>query len=433
MATQTCNYQYPKGLEHAPCPELAWQSHDPYGRCFFHSERPDKVATEMVARVKEKLARNDRDFAGYIFPAEADFSTVDFGDGANFGGAAFRGTANFLHATFGDRAYFVGAIFGDWANFIDTRFGDRAYFGNAAFRRGASFWVARFGDGANFLGADFSGGANFVQATFAKEGDFFGATFDERADFSGATFADGAGFRIANPRERFLLQEVTFQGRADFSGATQDLSHFEFHHVRLPQAIFRDAIGLDKAEFDDVTWGVLGDEVDARESGKLADYAAAERVYREVRRSYLERRDFTMARQMHWGEMEMRRLGEAARRRENHRFLGWGPLAHISLTWLYWLISGYGQRWLNALVALVALWLICTLGYTAELLSLANPTPDFAEALTNGASQSLFSLILRPVYSSPTFGGQVLNFLELALSPIIITTLVLAVREQFRH
>ncbi len=118
----------------------------------------------------------------------------------------------------------------------------------------------------------------------------------------------------------------------------------------------------------------------------------------------------------------VRRLGEAARRREAHQRLRRIPLwPHISLTTAYWLVSGYGQRWLNALVALALLWLVSALGYILELLLLANPSPNLAEALGTGLFQALFSLILRPIYYPPTPFGQMLNFLQMVLSPVNIS------------
>jgi hypothetical protein len=64
-----------------------------------------------------------------------------------------------------------------------------------------------------------------------------------------------------------------------------------------------------------------------------------ERLYRQLKSNYEEKKDYKRVGDFHYGEMEMHRLGSFWRRR-------------FPLSWynLYWALNGYGERPLRAFI-----------------------------------------------------------------------------------
>jgi hypothetical protein len=180
---------------------------------------------------------------------------------------------------------------------------------------------------------------------------------------------------------------------------------------------------------------VAYDEITARRTfGDERNEACqqAERVYRELRRSYEERKHFAVANDFHFGEMEMRRL----RSRD--------PV----LT-LYGLFSGYGTRPLQALVWLLLVVLVfCPLafGWSGGLGS-GVPAPEAAnyvgplsfspdlEATTRAVVYSLRSAVLQPERDVRPLGvaGTLAQGLEFILGPLLIALTTLSLNRKFRR
>jgi hypothetical protein len=172
-------------------------------------------------------------------------------------------------------------------------------------------------------------------------------------------------------------------------------------------------------EFDKVTWNerngrqVVADEIDAINGREGANFESAERVYRHLRRSYQAHLDFTRARDFYFGEMEMRRLSHQDWWRR------WSTLTH-----LFWIVSGYGARWRRAVV-----WLLGMIATFALIYGFMDMQPGDA------IIQSILVTVLRPAEFGSTAPPErwLAQALQLILSPVLITVLVLAVREQFRR
>lgn len=193
------------------------------------------------------------DFSGVDFSKDpVDFSSVQFGDGANFDGARFR-SAHFDGAQFGDGASFVGAHFrtghfagahfdnlacfdnarfGLWSSFADAQFGEVASFDGAEFQdpifggaqfgggshfRGVHFssvlfTCAQFGDVVSFDGAHFGEGTSFAGARFGEAASFDGVQFGDGTHFDGALFGDGGTF----------AGHTVFRGEVSFRALTRE-------------------------------------------------------------------------------------------------------------------------------------------------------------------------------------------------------------------
>ena len=151
------------------CPEDRWEGDEQH--CIFHCQRPDKDPDFFRQRL---AAKRDRNYQGYFFPIEADFSGQTLVD-ADFGEARFAERADFSGATFeGDRA----------AYFRRARFA-------AAYLRGARFAAA-----ADFRGAQFAADADFGGAQFKEQASFINTRFQSAVYFNGASM-DKALFRGA--------------------------------------------------------------------------------------------------------------------------------------------------------------------------------------------------------------------------------------------
>jgi uncharacterized protein YjbI with pentapeptide repeats len=187
--------------------------------------------------------KDNVDFSGLIFPADAWFSGVRFSGDASFDNAQFLGNVLFDGATFSGDASFDGAEFsGKMTLFQRVTFSGKASFDGAQFSsRDAIFDHANFSLEATFKGTKF-----FI-TTFSS------ATFSGHADFSGGSFGS-AEFRKA-----------TFSGEAEFQGARFGRADFEdakFSNARFTATTFSDA-DFSKAKFSGDAWFYL-----ARFSGR---------------------------------------------------------------------------------------------------------------------------------------------------------------------
>jgi uncharacterized protein YjbI with pentapeptide repeats len=173
---------------------------------------------------KETSFNDDAYFKEFIFPGNANFTSVSFQD-VDFSQAQFDGTATFNNATFG-----VVETKSE-ARFLFTKFiGGRAYFEDATFRGSANFYFAGFLAGARFDRAQFRSSAIFQSAVFNGDGVFNSGT-DTRTRNSGAVFGGytsfiGARFLVPHPHDPFAgrgearFDGVTFTGEALFRAAT---------------------------------------------------------------------------------------------------------------------------------------------------------------------------------------------------------------------
>ncbi len=378
--------------------------------CLFHSQNDEKDITAFWKGIQWKSYGNDLDFQGYYFPPgrEAHFTDKEFKD-ANFSRAIFKGDVDFSGAKFsGENTYFSMAEFsGKNTDFSRAKFsGENTVFSEAKFS----------GKDTNFSGAEFSGkNTVFVGAKFSGENtDFSRAKFSgENTNFSQAKFSgENTDFSVAE-----FSGKNTYFGWAEFSGKYTDFSNAEFsgevafHTVSLGNCRFYDTdlrrvkfIRCDFAHqegyrpfrwlikklnetsakhpechseppeaaknlsqnrrffaslrmtilrgFSEVSsridekissltmrTDVLRDEIEADEGKKDPKrYGLIARSYQQLKRYFQdEERDYARAGEFFYGEMECKRKAGLYR-----------PFLH-----LYWALSGYGERYLRALVVLL--------------------------------------------------------------------------------
>jgi len=271
------------------------------------------------------------------------------------------------------------------------------------------------------------------------------ATFTAGADFSGAKFSEGTGFYMA-----MFLGKTTFIGRytddkqriPTFSGVKNEVD-FRCVNVDPPEAlIFREAdlgkcrfeeTDLRKAEFTGVSWPKRGkrfqiyDEIRPTKTDEPRKWDHVERLYRELKQNYEDRRDYERVGDFHYGEKEMRRKNPAT-----FRLLKW-------LLTFYWAVSGYGERYIRPLVWALGLLAASTFGYLILGIETAKGgTPLALSNWQDWISVGLYGLqvmtLLRPTDLVPLgLAATGVKVVQSLLGPIIIGLFALAVRQRLKR
>lgn len=389
------------------------------------------------ARFREAKFKGGANFQGVAFPEQADFFHAEFGEAGNNSDPKVTKYANFSQATFAKKADFTCIrLLGVKADFRDVEFSDVAIFFGVEF--------ANEKDSANFLNSRFGKEANFVRASFPQEAQFTSATFEKGAIFDGTTFEDwvvfdGARFlgRTLFEPERRKGQERIFSGaEVFFTNVTLDpLDAVTFRDADLSKCRFQ-GTDLRELEITNAEWpkiprpfplsprrlGVY-DDVAPPGRDETRDWSHIERVYRELKQNYEDRRDYERASDFHFGEKEIRRKN---------------PKTSPGLKFLliaYWLVCGYGERWIRPFIWMLILFGLSTLGYLTWGL---NPKPECAGAATTNVLDYLnYSLrvmtLLKPDDLVPIGWAKYVNTAESLLGPLLIGLFALALRQRLKR
>jgi hypothetical protein len=213
--------------------------------------------------------------------------------------------------------------------------------------KGDNFSQFVFPDTADFSGATFGGEASFYHATFSEKANFYSATFAGKTRFAGRRrSAEAAGHIFAGTEVNFRRVVIDPPDAVTFLEAD------------LTKCQFRDT-DLRKVQLVGVTWPQKGqrivvyDEIALVKSGdgSTRPWPQIERLYRELKQNHEDRRDDERAGDFHYGEKEMRRQNPDT---------AWGLRLFLTL---YWLFSGYGERYLRPLLWAGLLFVASTIGY----------------------------------------------------------------------
>lgn len=411
----------------------------------------------------------EAEFAGAKFFKKADFTNAEFLQGGDFGGANFLGAAYFWGTNFAEIVHFVSAKFATNASFKQATFVGDAWFDSADFYGQSSFWRASFEGAADFVWAmfaekadftearflqkvDFSeavftGKANFSSVQFNGETDFFGTQFKNEADFHFAEFM-GITFFAGGPKKRTKGVHLRIVGRKDyppsewllkiFSGVEADFT--DAIVAPLDALIIRDAdlrkcrfLGTDlrKAEITGAEWPEIGhrrgvhDEVAPLKMNEKREWHHIERLYRELKQNYEDRRDYERAGDFHYGEKEMRRLNPQT---------SWGVRLWLTL---YWLASGYGERWLRPLICsglLLVVSTLCYLHWGLLVFKDGGPLLDRGSLWEAGLYGLKVMTLLKPSNFTPLgFWGDFINTAQSVFGPILIGLFALALRQRLKR
>jgi len=290
----------------------------------------------------------------------------------------------------------------------------------------------------------------FNDATFAEEVRFFGAKFIKEA-FFGASFAKGADFRNVRFTEGANFNGARLSGRTIFSSAREGdvfapiaFGHdVNFTNVIVEPAdaiIFRDAdlrkwrfLGTDlrKAEFTNVEWTKRGgrvgvwDEIASMPRFETRKWSHIERLYRQLKQNHEDQREHGTASDFHYGEKEMRRMNPNA---------SWGLWFWLTL---YWLVSGYGERWVRPLIWASGLLVGCAVLYIwLGLHPKGGPTlawTSFWDWLRSAFYSFRVMTLLRPDDLVPIGYAKLVHAFQSLAGPLLVGLFALAVRQRLKR
>jgi len=427
--------------------------------------------------------QGDADFTSARFRKTVSFSEAVFHQSAHFNKTHFEDSCSFHRTVFSTFASFLSAVFIGSANLSGSRFGTLnrgrptpTQFMGATFFRPPSFDNSRFLCPVSFHAAVLDGGAVFRRTLFDStdedkpsldlSGTFLGgevlfadleirgiATL-ERAEIAGNLKFDGPfylprnfnepqSWTETNPKIRFESVRLRPAARVRFE--SMDLSRVtflgtnvrtvEFHNVRWP----RRAIGLevrpplDPGLVPRLQYQLLRflSHQTTWDEWQHGHSEGARRVFRDLKASLEDQRDYADAGDLYYAEMGARRRGASVYQKP--------------LLWLYWLFCGYGEKPLRAVGMFFCIWLVltCSLMRTQftfdSSASWRDPAcrtsgcrPSFREA----TGQSIRALTLQQgkSYMQPySPSSHTLGLLANALGPTQLGLFFLAMRRRFRR
>ena len=305
-------------------------------------------------------------FNSATFYKWVNFNGASFGAEASFNGATFGAEVNFNVARFDAAARFAAAKFNGIASFTGTTFSARVDFMLATFCGVAHLVTAKFNGIANFNSVTFSGVANFSRAKFPERADFRWATFSGRTHFAGPEGSDRTGYIFAGAEVDFRQVVINSTDAVAFEQADMTKCQFQGTDLRKVRLVGIEwpRKGRRTVVYDDIAPVVPAD-------GNARPWSQIERLYRELKQNYEDRRDYERGGDFHYGEKEMRRQNPDT---------AWG--LRLVLT-LYWLFSGSGERFGPPLLWAGFLFVGSTIGYMWGGLRPIQPSSSNPGALTD--------------------------------------------------
>lgn len=301
--------------------------------CLFHApeklkgksvEDFNKQVFERIKTVKDWIESSGPmdfcEFDGTIFPGDISFEAYDETNPLPkifFTLARFCGGATFSEATFSNTADFCGARFMVYARFYQTKF-----------KGVANFWRAEFLGETHFSRAEFiSGEANFRQAKFTNK-----AYFD-KAIFSCQTLFEN----VEAPQNALRMHSLSSATLANLSFTSLETELFSFKGCDWPEMLLPEADGLQSGK-------------DCK--GLYRDNKACEELYRSLKQKAAAEHDQPMTSWWHFREKLMKLEGVKIKHPK---------LWHIHWLGLYWLLCGFGERWVPPLRTLRYMLYVCLL------------------------------------------------------------------------
>ena len=230
----------------------------------------------------------------------------------------------------------MGAFFCSKPKFQEAQFLRKVDFTNAKFLGDVDFFKVGFSEHVLFLGARFTGNVNFSFANF-KNGARFGSaipwdaeneishTFEKDVIFSRATFGgdieflgdDSLNWKVnfqEDSREAKFRKDTLFGAALTFHAVrTLPGVRVTFNSVDLSRASFQ-LTDVTSFEFKSVMWRKFGSRFGLNDEAANGDFGPRgfpiEKVaenYRQLVLNYEATRNYELAEDFHYGEMEMRR------------------------------------------------------------------------------------------------------------------------------
>jgi len=406
-------------------------------------------STEFNSTVNFVRARffTDITFAGAKFAQRANFTGAIFFN-SQLGNSEF-GNADFSSTEFRASAVFESAKFIVRGDFSSALFEQEADFGGSAFASGL-FAHCHFNGPSDFVRASFFGSANFFRTNFAAVTDFRETVFLRSAVFKEAIFKDSVAFcgsgeeRTLGDGERLERRSLGTETSLDFQHARfENPQRILFHTVTLRPHWF---VNVDVREFvfNDVSWRhpALEQEVDFLETKAIRwPHRVLAITYRQLAVNAEENHRYDEAASFRYWSMAVRRQERWYSFRPWRRWKQWlagrwsqlnekQPVVFIRrdalVHWLYWAVSGYGERMLRPFLWLLGIWIVFALLYT-QVGFIGEPL-SFVRAISYSlGTMSLQRLVTRPL----TNWAHSLVTVESFLVSVQAALLALAIHRRF--
>ncbi len=428
------------------------QEHD-FGKVVF----PKNCCSLSTIHFEKRCFFTDARFLG-----NADFQYTRFKDNAYFGGVEFHGQATFLMAVFEKDTSFIRAKFMNYAYFNGNtqvasfqgevyfdhvKFCKRAFFRDATFEKKASFLCCRFFENAYFNKSSFFSEADFSEADFVSSGKHIELPQEVKLP------SESSNKIYYNPSDKLLIvQGQMSDGERDrllgvsqnnkYNDAVNELfkitdwkdiqfrettleepEQIKFLRTNLSRTSFLDT-DVSKIDFTGAIWpkregrNALFDEINLLKGrGPARDYVLVEKTYRQLKTNYEDKRDFILAGDFYFGEMELVR---AQQKKFSDRLF----------MYLYKRLSGYGED-----CVLPLRWSLGIILFTALLLLHFGITCYQNTSLGTCLLYSLqtFTFVTEREWIPLNKCGTYLSTFESICGPIFITLFIIAFRRRFRR
>lgn len=409
---EATKYEWCKDLPVVDFKELDFRYNVEMEYCIFHAPKGNKQISvekfnELVFEEINKAKRLGKtcNLSGTIFEGYINFD--QFNKDNPFPPIIFKSTVF-------SGAFFYNAIFNGEVDFSSARFDESANFSKATFVGKVNFRYVRF-KSADFFEAEFIEKVHFSRSEFTEKLNLHQVVFDKSVDFDESTFNKGGDFKDITIKEKLRYERVNLK---EVSFAGTDLRRIDFincnWHEKNGRNILYDEIELFKVR----TYTDFTDKVD--------EIKKVEILYRQLKQKYKEEHNEYEVSNWHYGEKEMFRKSNKWR-----RYLP-------SLSTLYWLSSGYGERPVRSGIVLsLLIILISVLFGLTGIKSIDNDSVIEIKGLVDILNMDYLKATLEyaTFESKPEFIP--LNwFLKIAAKlfiPLQTTLFALAVRNRFRR
>lgn len=413
------------------------------------------------------------DLSYTVFHGDADFSNLQFQGNFFLNHGCCFGNVDFSRACFGKITFFDSCEFKGSAVFEGTEFTYSISFYDTRFNRDVNF-KSNFKEALNFINTVFIGNTEFStsfhgktylsKVNFHKEvnfslshfhdevtfsdvdfmdkASFSGAQFDKMAYFFGKTFSSDAAFIWIRAKDRIRFEQVNLR---KVSFMDTDLMKFDFINCEWPKKFGREMLYDEMKLFYDTDNShpeKISENIQLKWKGFKKDISCdkeqikkVESLYRRLKQKFKDEHNELEAYKWHYAEKEMFRKSNLWR-----RFLP-------SLTTLYWLSSGHGER-----PARAAFVLIVQIAIASLLLSVFGVESTDSEGI-HGINSILlpnsmdiekgWALFLNtlkyatfqkdPFFKPINWPGETVKLLAQVFIPVQATLFVLAVKNRFKR
>lgn len=317
------------------------------GDVYFNSGFHNKLKRNIVSfkcdvSFKHTTFCKDVDFSLARFCGYANFSFARFKGYTRFRQVSFKGHANFSSATFHGEAIFLRSVFWKSSNFRKTKFSKFTSFSKASFLDGINcaqstffakvyFTKVKLFGYTDYSDCTFKGHANFYSSKFLKQSrklskDLLSNISLNKANFYDAHVVDVLLFRFTDFDVDVVINQVkSGKGCIVLDGiSAKSLANIHFTCTDIEGFNFRSCIWPEKMRFDTDT---------------SLSFEDREEIYRSLKQNAMNSNNQKLTGRWHYNEQLM--VLQQLRRAQ-----GWR--SYISIQWLYFFCSGFGENPMQA-------------------------------------------------------------------------------------